>query len=281
MIFLSTGGFKDYAFNTCIKYIENGIKNIELSGGKFYEKQLNELMKLKPQANFLIHNYFPPPKNPFVFNLGSLDKQVLKTSINHVKKSIRWAVELNSKYYSFHAGFLIDPKVNELGKRINRRTLYDRKESLNTFIDSVISLSRLAENEGIQLLIENNVLSDNNHKEFNGNPLLMVNSKETNYIMNNTPDNVNLLVDVAHLKVSANSLKFDPIVYLKDCDKWIRAYHFSDNDGLSDSNKTFLPDSWFWKYIKKDLDYYSIEVYSDDIDILKNQIKELKNKILY
>ena len=281
MIFLSTGGFKDYAFNTCIKYIENVIKNIELSGGKFYEKQLNELMKLKPQANFLIHNYFPPPKNPFVFNLGSLDKQVLKTSINHVKKSIRWAVELNSKYYSFHAGFLIDPKVNELGKRINRRTLYDRKESLNTFIDSVISLSRLAENEGIQLLIENNVLSDNNHKEFNGNPLLMVNSKETNYIMNNTPDNVNLLVDVAHLKVSANSLKFDPIVYLKDCDKWIRAYHFSDNDGLSDSNKTFLPDSWFWKYIKKDLDYYSIEVYSDDIDILKNQIKELKNKILY
>ena len=33
--------------------------------------------------------------------------------------------------------------------------------------------------------------------------------------------NVSLLIDLAHLKVSAKTLNFSPSEYLKKCDKWI------------------------------------------------------------
>jgi len=42
----------------------------------------------------------------------------------------------------------------------------------------------------------------------------------------------------------------------------------SENNGFSDTNESFNKNSWFWKYLKKNLDYYSIEVYNTSIDNL-------------
>ena len=89
-------------------------------------------------------------------------------------------------------------------------------------------------------------------------------STECKQIISNTPDNIKLLVDVAHLKVSANSLNFECEIFEK-CDDLI-GYHLSDNDGLSDTNNIYDEDAWFWKFLKKNLDYYSIEVYNLDLD---------------
>ena len=82
-----------------------------------------------------------------------------------------------------------------------------------------------------------------------------------------------MLLDVAHLKVSARSLRFDKYEMFSACDHWIKGYHFSDNDGKSDSNQRVDSGSWFWPYIKNDENYYSLEVYDTDIDELKDQIK--------
>ena len=65
--------------------------------------------------------------------------------------------------------------------------------------------------------------------------------------MENTNENVNLLIDVAHLKVSSNSLKFNQTMF-EICDPWIKAYHLSDNNGLSDTNEPFSEDAWFWDF---------------------------------
>ena len=119
MIYVSTGGEKHKpAWITSKEYIESGIYNIELSGGKFHENQLGELKKLKPIATFRIHNYFPPPKIPFVFNLASLDQNIGRKSYNHAITAINWAVEFDQPIYSFHAGFLINLQVYELGAKI-------------------------------------------------------------------------------------------------------------------------------------------------------------------
>ena len=59
-------------------------------------------------------------------------------------------------------------------------------------------------------MIENNVLSAKNAYEFSANPLLMCDPQECQKIMELLPGSVKLLIDVAHLKVSANSLNFDP-----------------------------------------------------------------------
>ena len=119
MIYVSTGGMKDQLpYLVCKKLIEENIKFIELSGGVYGDNTINELKKLKNKITMLVHNYFPPPKFPFVMNLGSMNHQIQDLTYNHIKNSIRLAHSLGSKYYSFHAGFLIDPNVNELGKKL-------------------------------------------------------------------------------------------------------------------------------------------------------------------
>ena len=284
MIFISTGGFKsDKSINAINKLLEKGIYDIELSGGKYEADQIKKIIKGKKLHNSLnlqVHNYFPPPPSPFVFNLGSLDEEISKISMHHALNSIKLASKLKSKYYSFHAGFLLDPQVKELGKKIKKRGTYDRETSKNIFIERVNTLAKFAETKNITLLIENNVLSSNNFEEFKENILLMVDEPECTEIMNKVRDNVKMLVDVAHLKVSSNSLNFDRISFLKKLDKWIFAYHLSDNNGKSDSNEKIRLDSWFWPYIKNNLDYYSIEVYGEEPEELVKQ-KELTQRMIY
>ena len=284
MIFISTGGFKsEKSINSINKLMEKGIYDIELSGGEYEVDQIEKIItekKLHNSLNLQVHNYFPPPRSPFVFNLGSLDEEISKISMNHALNSIELASKLKSKYYSFHAGFLLDPQVKELGKKIKKRNTYNREISKNTFIERVNILAKFAETKNITLLIENNVLSSNNFEEFKENILLMVDEPECTEIMNSVRNNVKMLVDVAHLKVSSNSLNFDKISFLKKLDKWILAYHLSDNDGNSDSNEKIRLDSWFWPYIKNNLDYYSIEVYGEEPEELVKQ-KELTQRMIY
>ena len=107
----------------------------------------------------------------------------------------------------------------------------------------------------------------------------MCEAKECIDIINDCPNNVKLLLDVAHLKVSSKSLGFNPVNFLRDCENIIGGYHFSDNNGLSDSNEVFNDQSWFWDHIKTDLDYYSIEVYNKDIMQLKSLVNIVKKRI--
>ena len=284
MIYISTGGFKS---NTCSQSINsliaNDIFSIELSGGQFEINQKNYLYSIKMDKKLIlqVHNYFPPPKDPFVLNLGSLDETIATKSIKHALNSINLAALLGGKYYSFHAGFLLDPKLNELGGQIRKKSIYNRKRSIDLFVKRVKKLALYASKKNITLLIENNVLSLKNFNEFGQNILLMVDHKESAEIMKKINlENVKMLIDVAHLKVSSNSLNFNPKVFLDHLDEWIAAYHLSENDGTSDDNEKFREDSWFWPFLKKDLDYYSIEVYNTTINELKDQ-KKLAEKMIY
>ena len=280
MIYVSTGGYKKLpAWKTSSDFIDYGILNIELSGGLYDEEMLIKLKKLKSKAKFQIHNYFPPPKIPFVFNLASLDKETLNLSMEHARKAIRWSVELERPVYSFHAGFLIDFKVKELGTTVKKRKINDHKKARLSFIDNVNSLANYAAKQGVSLLIENNVLTEKTFKEFNCNPLLMADDKDYLTVMENTPDNVGLLIDVAHLKVSAQALKFDKIEFLNKSKLWVRGFHLSDNDGTKDSNEMINDNAWFWPVVKKKLDYYSIEVYNVDYKTLNQQKIEVEKKI--
>jgi sugar phosphate isomerase/epimerase len=281
VIYISTGGFYDQPASETAKILyENGINSVELSGGCFSVDNLDIILALSKKINFQVHNYFPPPEKPFVFNLASLDSEIARLSNQHVLNGIKLGLDLDRPVYSFHAGFLLDPRVSELGKKILRRDLFDRKQSMEVFIDRLLALSEKARILGVELLIENNVISKANHVFFNKNPFLMAEADECQYVMENTPNNVNLLIDVAHLKVSSNSLGFDRVEFLKKCDPWIKAYHLSDNSGLSDDNQRIHDDSWFWPHLKCGLDYYSLEVYGESYGILCDQFNLITNKLI-
>jgi len=180
-------------------------------------------------------------------------------------------VDLGNPVYSFHAGFLFDPLPEELGRPMQSRSLMPRPSGLELFLERVNALGRRATQLGVELLIENNVLSAANLSSFKTNPFLMVDIEETRYIMENTPGNVNLLVDLGHLSVSARALGFNKSRFLAELQHWIKGYHFSDNDGLSDTNMPVTEVSWFWHHLKKNISYLSLEIYHSSFQELQNQ----------
>ena len=278
MIYVSTGGFSNItAYDACYALNKNGINSFELSGGKYDPNLINRMKNLAKDFDIKIHNYFPPPREPFVINLASKNSEIAKLSIKHIKSSIKLASDINSKYYSFHAGFLIDPKVKELGKNLSKSFIINRDEAMEIFLSRIHDLSAFAKNYGIQLLVENNVISQKNYKEFGQDVLLMTTASECKYFFENAPENVKMLLDFAHLKVSSKTLNFSAKNFIKICNKFVKGYHFSDNDGLSDSNHSINYDSWFWRYIHKDLDYYTLEVYNLPFTKYLSQYEILRN----
>ena len=64
-VFVSTSCIKINDLEKNITFLaSHGIKNIELSGGCIYQRNiLSRLKKLKKAwSKILVHNYFPPPK---------------------------------------------------------------------------------------------------------------------------------------------------------------------------------------------------------------------------
>jgi sugar phosphate isomerase/epimerase len=280
MIYVSTGGFRGKtAAETSRQLLNDGINCIELSAGTFSGTLLSDLKDLAKDIRFQVHNYFPPPEKPFVLNLGSLDPEIGDRSLAHVKLALEWCKALGGDRYSFHAGFLLDPKVDELGRRIINRSLFDRDKSIETFTERVSTLAGIAQEAGITIMVENNVLSAKNVLEFETNPLLMCDPDECKKIMTMMPNNVGLLIDVAHLKVSTRSLGLDPASMFDVCSEWIIGYHLSDNDGLEDSNQPFTEDAWFWPYLKPDVGYYTVEVYGQSPAQLLQQANLVQSKL--
>ena len=214
-----------------------------------------------------------------MFNLASQNEKIHKKSINLARKAILLSKKLKRPIYSFHAGFLGDPDVKELGGKVKYQELYDRKKALKRFIKNVKDLSNFALKHKVKLLIENNNLSKREFNTFKKNSVLMSTPQEIIYVMNKTPKNVGLLLDLAHLKVSSNSLKFNLIAAAKKLKKYVSGYHLSDNNGQVDSNKIINKNTWFWPYLNNKLNYYSLEVYNYDIKSVVRVFNLTKRKL--
>jgi sugar phosphate isomerase/epimerase len=282
MIYFSTGLYpKMSGAQAAEMFARYGTKSIELSGGKFEKNSLKKLKSMKKtyELDFQIHNYFPVPEKPFVFNLASQDRGIQEQSFNHAKTAIEACNFLGLEYYSFHAGFLFDPYPRELGAAIRKKPLTNRMQGLGIFLENVQLLSELSRKHGVTLLIENNVISRKNYDSFEANPFLMTGSKECIEVMETTPSNVKLLVDVGHVKVSARTMDNDPVSFLRETSAWANAYHLSENNGLEDENQPPTEDSWFWPYIKKGLDYYSLEFSLTSFDEVHTALELAKNKL--
>ena len=279
-ILISTCCIKNKKLPEILKiFKKNNLIDVELSAG-YYQKNLNKIIsKFSNKMNLQTHNYFPVPKKPFVFNLASENPLIVSKSIKHAIKAIRISSRLNRKIYSFHAGYLVDPSISDLGKDMKKVKVFNRKKSIKRFIKNVKYLALYAKKLNVKLLIENNVISKKEFLNFNKNNVLMADPKEINSIFSKLPKNVRMLLDVAHFKVSARSLNFPLIKSVKKINKWIEGYHLSDNNGFVDSNKAFTNKSWFWPIIKKNLNYYSIEVYNLRMSQILKQKKLLEKNL--
>lgn len=253
--------------------------NIEFSSGMPYYENMEQFFLNSPLKNKLPHNYFPAPKIPFVLNLASSNSEIRKTSIDHCLNGIKLAKAVNAPFFSAHAGFCIDPSPNELGQKISYVANFNKEEHWNLFFDSLNKILNFAEENEIDFLIENNVIAQFNLVD-NVNPLLCCESTDIDYLFNKIKSKrLFILLDTAHLKVSCKALNLNLDKELACMEKYIKAIHHSDNNGLEDNNQQITLDYWFLPYMKKHEELvHVLEVKKLSVPEIINNIKILRNE---
>lgn len=275
-VYFSTGSFAMPPAAAIGVLLDAGIRDIELSGGAPHDGLRESILALRADANLQVHNYFPPADPPFVFNLASVDERIRDRTLACMKEAMALSALLGAERYGVHAGFLVDPPISFLGRTWQTLERADLSVAQSLFVDSVIELHEYAERTGIELLIENNVLTTGTRDEGGDDVLLMASAEQICDLMVRLPAGVGLLMDVAHLKVTAATLGFDPAEGLHATSRFVRAYHLSDNDGKSDSNGGVTADSWFWSCLDSGVPTVTLEVAPyPDVD-LRAQVEMAK-----
>ena len=260
--------------------INFAVKNhwaLEFSSGMPYRADMEEVFLKAPVKRFA-HNYFPAPKVPFVLNLASADKDIRETSIQHCIHGLELSKKAGAPFFSAHAGFCVDPHPDELGRKLALTNSFNRAEHWKIFKDSLQVLCKEADKLQMKFLIENNVLAPVNIHPNGSNPLLCCEADEMLQVLREVNDpRLGLLIDTAHLKVSARTLNFDLNGALEKLSGKIACVHHSDNDGSFDTNEKMKADYWFLPYMKKMGDIvHVLEVKKLTEEEINEQIKLLQ-----
>lgn len=222
-------------------YSNLGIKNVELGVCKDSTLDVAKLIK-KHNFNYIVHHYFPPPKEPFIVNLASPDKQILRKSIDQMKNSIDFCVDSNINFFSFHAGFRVDPNIN---LKFNFNNIPEYETSFDTFKESVEKIVDYAERRSVKVAIENNVLSEYNLIDGQNQLLLMCELWEFERLFGEiSSKNLGALLDIGHLKVTANLLKFDADEFIDKLKDKVFAVHVHENNGRVDEHRCIKEGDW-------------------------------------
>jgi sugar phosphate isomerase/epimerase len=225
----------------------------------------------KYNLNYLVHNYFPPPKQNFVLNLASLDDIIYEESIQHLFQSIRLCRKIGSSQFGFHAGFFVDLDTNEIGKVIQKKHIENRELSIQRFCEAFKKLQD--ESRGIDLYLENHIYSYSNFRVFGDQaPFMLLTYKD--YIELRQRINFKLLLDLAHLKVSVNTLELN---HDDEFEKMMNAsdyLHISENNGKQDQNMALDLESDMISILKEwDIKEKTItlEIYNDMETIIRSR----------
>ena len=279
-IFVSTGAFKANTLPEILLEAESeGLFELELAPGMPYCGDINKIIEENyDRFSFLLHNYFPTPPKGFALNLASDDENTIKKSMDMCRANIDLSRELNAPHYSIHCGYCFHTDGRHLGN--DSQTKADRipiERAKRIFVENIQIISDYAKEVGIRVLLENNVVAEFVSTEddlFLGTTAADLN--ELLELINR--DNVGILLDLAHAKVSSKSLRFDVNKMIDSLYDRIQEVHVSDNDGNRDQNLPLKKNSDIlpWIHLLKDK-LITLEAYSLSTDRIKEQIELIEN----
>ncbi len=259
-VYLSSGAFRTRYLPDIVENARLlGVRHVELSSGVDHMPEFDAYVpKLKRSGlHLLLHNYFPAPAQPFVLNLGALDAGVLEQSREHVKRCLALSADLGAAYYSVHSAFVLGMNADMLGKPAQQASVEQRlgpeqrEQALAAFTESLVMLTQEAAELGIDLLVENNVVSPQYIQLRGVDPFLMTTAAEIKSVLDTVAaPNLHLLLDVGHARVSATALGYDAADFVEKVRPYVKALHLSDNNGQEDQNLPVQEDSWFWPHLK-------------------------------
>jgi len=283
-VFASSGAFCTKSMAEVVSAAAaHGINRVEFSSGMDWTPDVDGLLQRAKDAGieFLLHNYFPAPKEPFVLNLGSTDEDVRRRSLEHCKELLGMCAHWDVPFYSVHSGFAIHAKPSQLGQDLRDAPRASLEETRGRFIDSLKELCETTASLGVKLAIENNVIAGFNLIDGKNLLALAARPEEVQSVLEEiaSPD-LGLLFDVAHAKVSGAALGFEPAGFFDLPAERIIGFHLSDNDGTRDSNEPLTADSWFLGRLAQFRDKPMVlESYDLDRDAILANLALIENSI--
>jgi sugar phosphate isomerase/epimerase len=245
-IYVSTAalGTANDLWETLSAYRQAGLSAVELGACRPVQEQGGVLARRleEEKLELILHNYFPPPAEPFVINLASTDRSIRERSIEHASVALELSARLGAPFYSVHAGFVTDPTGVGTTSFVLPPPASAREVELakERFVDALQPLLWQAGKLAVVLIVENNVCSP----ELRGR-VLAADTRGTLAVLDASPSPfLGLLVDLGHLNVSATTLGFDRIEFIDALAQHVREFHLHDNDGATDTHSPAAPGSW-------------------------------------
>ncbi len=189
--------------------------------------------------------------------------------------------DIGAKLYSFHAPFRV--RVISLGAQFPTEKIQDYNETLKVYLESLNIVNEKAEKCGIQIAVENNEVSQWNLVDGKNELLMFAEPDEIPFFFSDKINkNIGCLLDIGHLKVSAQSLNFSKESFIDRIKNKIFEIHINDNDGVLDQHESINTETLSIldsvnlkeKNITLEIKNSSIEKIKDNCDIITNYISK-------
>ncbi|SDK78959.1 Sugar phosphate isomerase/epimerase [Maridesulfovibrio ferrireducens] len=253
-LFLSSSCFNDKTVFQMMDIVSSfGMAGLELGSFSGRVPPCDEILQASREkgVRLLVHNYFPPAFSPFVMNLGAEDKAVREKSLLLAEKAILFCELAGIPFYSVHAGFSCHAEPEDLGCPLTSLPRFSKDQAVDNFILSIRRLCSFAVARGVSIAVENHVVAQFNLVDGYNVLLPGATPEELLYILNESrAENIGLLVDFGHLKVTSNTLGFDACVALKKLLPYTFGVHIHDNDGCSDIHLPIHEKAWFMDLLR-------------------------------
>ena len=208
-------------------YSSHGIENVELSGGLDYIEDVAAVLKQYSHLSFVIHNYFPPAKVPFIMNLAAQDEGVRMRSVGMAKRAVELCHYYGLGMYSFHPGFRQEESL-ELGFELSSFRVVPYKRAFRAFCRSVEESLEGSRRLGVDLAVEN--------LEHKNRAYMMTRPEEFLRFQEIFPE-VGVLLDLGHLKIASRRLGFKATDFLRAVQDNVLEVHIHENDGRVDLHR--------------------------------------------
>jgi sugar phosphate isomerase/epimerase len=232
--------------------INLGFKSIELGSNHKYESDIGFVKQYK--VNYLVHNYFPTPKNSFVVNIASLDDDIRKKSVSHIKGSILYCEEIGAEIYTFHPGFVGDPSTPVEHARSydfnwNQESILrvDKNKSADNMYVSLDEICKFCQGKNVKIAIETEGSYSNAARLHMQAPI-----EYENFFKNYSKNDIQINLNIGHLYLSSRFNKFSIDDFLTQIHERVIALELSHNNGLEDEHLPLVEDAWYWPIIFDD-----------------------------
>jgi len=251
-IFLSTTFASDQSSIEDVLAIckDHDITQVELGSNHCYEEAPGDIVG-NYSFTFLVHNYYPPPEEQIVVNIASLDDAIRRQSISHIKNSIDFCRQIGAQLYTFHPGFLTDPRSANIDSsnydfcfldQDLHGTVYD--ESFALMCDALEEIVEFNKAQGVRIALETEgSVTRSGH-------LLMQQPKEYEELFKKfKAEDLGINLNIGHLGLAANAFGFPANCLVDLLADRVVAMELSHNDGVTDDHKPLVEGAWYWDIV--------------------------------